>query len=212
MTIPWDWSPYLMGGGARADAISGMNPAFSSALQSLFMAAPDDVRSALRVNSGYRSNERQAQLWDEALAKYGTPELARKWVAPPGSSQHNHGNAADLKYLSPEAKAWARENAAAYGLSFPLNNEDWHIELASARGDAPKLQFSTPEAGGIIPFSLGTPVADATTNPLAQSDGLLQSLAAMQPEAPEIAPRQVVPYTPVRRENTSLLQFLASLR
>ena len=58
-------------------------------------------------------------------------------MAPPGKSQHNHGNAADLKYLSPEAKAWVHANAARYGLAFPLANEDWHVELAAARGGSP---------------------------------------------------------------------------
>mgnify|MGYP002140046610 FL=1 len=61
----------------------------------LFEMAPPDIRRQLQVYSGYRSPERQAQLWDAALKKYGSPEAARKWVAPPGRSQHGHGNAAE---------------------------------------------------------------------------------------------------------------------
>lgn len=131
-----DWTQYATGGATRPDSFSGMNSNFSAALEAMFAQAPPEIQAQLRVGSGYRSNERQAQLWEEALQKYGSPEAARKWVAPPGSSQHNHGNAADLKYLSPEAKAWAHANAAKYGLAFPLDNEDWHIELAGARGGA----------------------------------------------------------------------------
>lgn len=131
MSTDWDWSRFAVGGAARPDTFTGMAPEFTSALQQLFAAAPPDL--GLRVSSGYRSNERQAQLWEEALAKYGSPEAARKWVAPPGKSNHNHGHAADLKYLSPEAKAWAHENAAKFGLAFPLGNEDWHVELADRR-------------------------------------------------------------------------------
>lgn len=150
----WDWSPYLVGGGTRADAMTGLNPAFGSALQQMFAAAPEQVRAQLRINSAYRSPEVQTRLWDEALAKYGSPEAARKWVAPPGRSQHNHGRAADLKYLSPEAKAWAHQNAAQYGLAFPMGHEPWHIELAGARdGAAPTLSFG-PDVPQIDPNSL----------------------------------------------------------
>ena len=130
----FDWASYAVGGATRPDSFTGMNSDFNTALMQMFSDAPEEVRAALRVSSGYRSNDRQAQLWDEALKKYGSPEAARKWVAPPGNSQHNHGNAADLKYMSPAAKEWVRQNAGRYGLAFPLNNEDWHIELASARG------------------------------------------------------------------------------
>lgn len=133
----FDWGAYAVGGATRPDSFSGMAPDFNAALQRMLMEAPDEVRSAFKVSSGYRSNERQAQLWQEALAKYGSADEARKWVAPPGNSQHNHGNAADLKFMSPAAKAWVHANAGRYGLAFPLSNEDWHIELASARGGAP---------------------------------------------------------------------------
>lgn len=139
-----DWTQYATGGATRPDSFSGMNPEFSNALAQMFSTAPPEIQAQLRVGSGYRSPERQAQLWEEALRKYGSPEAARKWVAPPGNSQHNHGNAADLKYLSPEARAWAHANAAQYGLAFPLDNEDWHIELAAARGG----QSGAPHSAG----------------------------------------------------------------
>ncbi len=126
----WDWNQFAVGGATRPDTFSGMNADFSGALQNLFAAAPEEIRANLRVGSGYRSPQRQTELWNQALQKYGSPEAARKWVAPPGRSQHNHGNAADLKYMNDQARAWAHENAGKYGLSFPLGNENWHIELA----------------------------------------------------------------------------------
>lgn len=129
----YDWSPYATGGALRPDSFSGMNPAFQGTLMRLFEMAPPDIRRQLQVYSGYRSPERQAQLWDAALKKYGSPEAARKWVAPPGRSQHGHGNAADLKFMTPEARDWVRANAEAAGLTFPLSNEPWHVELAGAR-------------------------------------------------------------------------------
>src|SRR5690606_28008637 len=104
-----------------------------------------EVQAGLRISSGYRSPERQAQLWEQALAKYGSPEAARKWVAPPGRSQHNHGFAVDLKFMTPAAREWAHKQAGQFGLAFPLKNEAWHIELAGARG-APKVLPA--DAGG----------------------------------------------------------------
>lgn len=120
--------------GKGADSVTGFQPAFHDALAQMFAAAPPDVQSQLQIASGYRSNERQAQLYQQALAKYGSEAAARKWVAPPGRSQHNHGNAADLRYFNPAAMTWAHQNAGRFGLSFPLKHENWHIELASARG------------------------------------------------------------------------------
>jgi len=126
-----DLSQFLTGGAAgRADSLSGLTPQFQSALTQMFAGAPP----GLQISSAYRSPELQARLWQDALAKYGSPEAARKWVAPPGNSQHNHGNAVDLAFANDAAREWAHANAANYGLAFPLANENWHLELAGARG------------------------------------------------------------------------------
>lgn len=110
--------------------MEGLTPEFAAALEKFIGAAPGTIT----VNSGYRSPERQAELWAAALEKYGSPEAARKWVAPPGRSQHNFGRAVDLGYASPEVEAWAHENAATYGLNYPMSWEPWHIEPIGARG------------------------------------------------------------------------------
>lgn len=85
----------------------------------------------ISIYSGYRSPERQAELYQGAIKKYGSPERARKWVAPPGQSRHNQGIAADLRFASSDAKRWAHANAARYGLRFRMGHEPWHVELAS---------------------------------------------------------------------------------
>lgn len=126
-----DLAQFLTGGAAtRPDSLTGLRPEFSSALTQLFAAAPQ----GLQISSAYRSPELQAQLWDEALAKYGSPEAARKWVAPPGNSQHGFGNAVDLRFADDAAREWAHANAGQFGLAFPLSNEPWHVEWAGARG------------------------------------------------------------------------------
>lgn len=152
-----DLSRFAVGGATRPDTFSGLDPAFLASLQQMFEAAPPEVQANLRVLSGFRSPERQAQLWQNALTKYGSPEAARKWVAPPGRSQHNHGNAVDLRYLDPAATAWAHENAAKYGLTFPLSNENWHIEPIGARGHRNPVQ-GQPQAPGTPAPAMPAPV------------------------------------------------------
>ena len=131
--MAWEWSPYLVDGGTRADAMTGLDGGFNNSLAAMFAGAPPEIQSQLRIMSAYRSPERQQQLWDDALVKYGSPAAARKWVAPPGNSKHNHGQAVDLRYLGDEAKAWAHANAAQYGLYFPMAHEPWHIEPVGSR-------------------------------------------------------------------------------
>lgn len=130
-----DLTPYLVGGAAaRPDSLSGLDQGFTSALASMYAAAPEDIRGGLQITSGYRSPEVQQRLYAEALQKYGSEAAARKWVAPPGRSNHNHGHAIDMKYGSPAAQEWAHANAAQYGLAFPMKHEPWHVELAGRRG------------------------------------------------------------------------------
>lgn len=116
--------------GSTSPADAGkVNPQFMSALDRLIK----DSGGRISIGNSYRSPERQAQLWNAALKKYGSAAVARKWVAPPGKSNHGRGLAADLKYVDKSAIAWAHQNAKRYGLHFPLSNENWHIEPVSAR-------------------------------------------------------------------------------
>lgn len=123
----------LLSPGLGAEALAGLNPMLRDALQNMVMSAPTDVRSSLRINSGHRTVDRQRELYEAALKKYGSESAARKWVAPPGRSQHNFGKAVDLGYLSPRAKAWVHENASQFGLHFPMAHEPWHVEMVGGR-------------------------------------------------------------------------------
>lgn len=146
-----DLSKFAIGGAMRPDSFSGMNPDFLNALTTLVASAPPEIQQNLKIRSGFRSPERQKQLWEQALQKYGSPEKARKWVAPPGRSFHNHGTAADLKYLNDAAKAWVHQNAGQFGLAFPLANEPWHIELQGNRGGGRRpatVDGAAPAMGG----------------------------------------------------------------
>lgn len=132
-----------------ASHVDGMDAAFGNKLAALIQAAPPGIAEKLGIYSGARSVERQTELWNDALKKYGSVAEARKWVAPPpgvaGSkgSNHNHGTAADLSYngqslknAPPEVVDWLHSHAKDFGLKFPLANENWHIEDDSTRGGA----------------------------------------------------------------------------
>jgi hypothetical protein len=131
------------------------NPDFSDALQRMIAARP-----GISIYSGYRSPERQAELFQNAIAKYGSAEKARHWVAPPGHSRHNMGIAADLAFASPEDKAWAHANAANFGLNFRMGHEPWHIELINGK--------STP-----VGNDSGVPVANARPQDRMEAEQIL---------------------------------------
>jgi LAS superfamily LD-carboxypeptidase LdcB len=106
---------------------SGMYAPFQSAIDRMIADAPGKIS----VASGYRTPQRQEELWNEAAAKYPDPELRDNYVARAGQSSHNYGLAADLSYADEAALKWAQENAAKYGLNFRMGHEDWHIEPAN---------------------------------------------------------------------------------
>lgn len=122
-----------LGDGKNRSHIDNLNGDFRTALTQMLQDAPVEVRDAVRINSGFRDVARQRELFDEAVRKYGSVEEARKWAAPPGSSKHNHGHAADLGFDNEDAKRWVHANAEKYGLRFPMAHEPWHVEPSWAR-------------------------------------------------------------------------------
>jgi hypothetical protein len=172
----FDFSRVATGGAMRPDSFTGMDPAFAAALAKMFQSAPPEIASQLQVSSGFRSPERQATLFADAVKKYGSEDAARKWVAPPGKSQHNHGHAADLKFLGDSARKWAHENAQNYGLSFPLSNEDWHVERAGARGGKP--QQGAPAMAAAAPAQAPANFGDVVAPPAPAAPPDLGSVVA----------------------------------
>jgi D-alanyl-D-alanine carboxypeptidase len=80
----------------------------------------------LSLTSGYRSADEQAELYRQAIAKYGSPEAARIWVLPPSESQHVRGVAVDV--APREAARWLDDRGAGYGLCRTMEWEWWHFE------------------------------------------------------------------------------------
>lgn len=110
----------------------------------------------------------------------------RNWIALPGRSQHQRGMAADLRFATPEARQWAHQNAAQYGLTFPLSNESWHIELIGGRNGQPRavaVPNSAPQQGG---------PQMATRGLLSPANDPLQAQAAQAQQEAQQGPRGIL--------------------
>lgn len=76
-------SPFLV-----SDGVHGLSLAIAEAAKQ---------NSQLQVTSAFRTAEKQQELWDAAMEKYGTVIKAQKWVAPAGScGGHRSGKVIDV--------------------------------------------------------------------------------------------------------------------
>jgi D-alanyl-D-alanine carboxypeptidase len=137
-------------------------------------AAAAEAGFALQLTSGYRSEQDQRVLHDAFVEDFGR-DVAAGLVAPPGTSEHQTGLAADVGLVglpddqvfgSTPASAWVTANAARFGfvLRYPpakahitgYANEPWHlryvgVELAGvlhASGLTMEEHFGLAPAGG----------------------------------------------------------------
>jgi hypothetical protein len=127
--------------------MAGIDPGLQAAFDALAAEAPGRVW----ITSGWRSPEKQTQLWHAALAKYGDPEVADNWVARPGTSHHEQGAALDLGFENAATREWVHANAARFGMRFPMSHEPWHIELAGTRNGADRRAYTNNPNTGMNP-------------------------------------------------------------
>jgi zinc D-Ala-D-Ala carboxypeptidase len=113
------------------DEFPGVANLDSTLLGALRQAATDAADDGVEfvVDSGWRSPAYQAQLFREAISKYGSEQEAAQWVATPKTSAHVSGDAVDIGPSA--AAAWLSEHGAEYGLCQIYGNEAWHYELRS---------------------------------------------------------------------------------
>jgi zinc D-Ala-D-Ala carboxypeptidase len=111
------------------DGVAGVAKLDPDLLAALRRAATDAGNDGIQfyVDSGWRSPEYQEQLFQQAVAKYGSAAEASRWVAPPSKSAHVRGDAVDIGHS--DAAAWLSAHGAAYGLCQIYANEPWHYEL-----------------------------------------------------------------------------------
>lgn len=158
----FDWEKHRSQGGTREDAISGLDAGFRTSLEDMILSAPPEIRDGFSVFSGYRSIERQQELWDAS-------DKSGKMVARPGHSQHNHGQAVDLEWngerldkAPPEVQAWVADNLEKFGLTRPMDYEAWHIEPIGARGGK-AAEPTTPRPvieDGLVPPEEWAPISN----------------------------------------------------
>lgn len=110
----------------------------------------------LKVVSGYRTMEEQHQLYvdeiqlflDEGYTKKEAENMAKQWVAVPGTSEHQTGLAVDInamedKSTGEEAYLWLAYHAQEYGFirRYPpdkvditgIANEPWHYRYVGKK-------------------------------------------------------------------------------
>ena len=106
------------------------------------------------VESGYRTQEVQQSLYEEEIAEnlaqgYSEEEareLAGRWVAVPGTSEHQLGLAVDLSGETYDVFLWLQENSYRYGFiwRYPgdktpltgIEEEAWHYRYVGVEAAA----------------------------------------------------------------------------
>ena len=111
-----------------SNTTAGLHPAMKMAIDRLIEAS----RGRVYLVSSTRTTARQTELWNEALEKYGDPEIADNWVARPGTSNHEEGLAVDLGGDLRLAVSLVDE--LGLPLWRPMSWEPWHFELIGSRG------------------------------------------------------------------------------
>ena len=139
--VPADWTvtPVALPNGQTVDA------RIYEPLMEMFEAARSVNLDLLpNVESGYRSEEKQRELFEQKCAEYlrqGYSEkeakaLTEEWVSVPGTSEHQLGIAVDISGAVYAIYPWLQENAFQYGfiLRYPADKtaitgfaaEEWH--------------------------------------------------------------------------------------
>ena len=120
-----------------------LDPPLQSAIQEATRAAAAEGVD-VELTSGWRSKGFQKRLFDDAVATYGSTDVASEFVASPEASMHVVGKAVDVGPVP--ADDWMIANGARFGLCQSYANEIWHFELAlDAQGSCPPLR---PNAAG----------------------------------------------------------------
>jgi D-alanyl-D-alanine carboxypeptidase len=89
-------------------------------------AAARDQGVELCLHDGKRSVGQQRREFTEAVRRFGTPELAARYVLPPEESMHVRGIAIDVQPLA--SAEWVERNGQGTGWCRRYENEYWHFE------------------------------------------------------------------------------------
>lgn len=152
--------------------LDGLHPVLMRPRVEATLTDPRAVALGIYVVSAFRPVERQRQLFEAAVAKYGSIKEARKWVAPPGKSNHGpkvdgYGTAVDfgLPHLQavdgrwpPNIRAEVDRIAGDHGLASPMPWEDWHYEPIPDWAAPPAATLRVPQEDDMPPIANKTVV------------------------------------------------------
>jgi hypothetical protein len=118
----------VAGGGGTADPgrwLTGDLKGLDAKLTQKLAMLGERLGQKLTIASGSRTFEEQTELYN--LYKAGKGNLAAK----PGTSNHEHGDAADVNVKGTSLANYkdAKSIAAELGLHFPVPGEAWHVEV-----------------------------------------------------------------------------------
>jgi zinc D-Ala-D-Ala carboxypeptidase len=137
---------------APLDLVNATSAGIPSAGQQFVRATiADDTRAliaeaaaagqTLYVGSGFRSQAYQVDVFAAQAARWGDAEIANRYSARPGHSQHQLGTTVDFTtsfgaFRSSQAASWLRDNAHRFGFILPYTaastsltgyvDEPWH--------------------------------------------------------------------------------------
>jgi len=137
--------------------------------RALVQAAASDGQQ-LYVGSGFRSQAYQADVFAAQVARWGNEEIANRYSARPGHSQHQLGTTIDFTndfrtFRTSDAPAWLRDNAHRFGFVLPYTaaasgrtgyvDEPWHARwvgrpLASRLQTAGYLDWTDLDADDVV--------------------------------------------------------------
>ncbi|GGS32727.1 hypothetical protein GCM10010171_28420 [Actinokineospora fastidiosa] len=106
----------------------GLRPDVLTAWRSLRAAAERDGVH-LCLQDGKRNRLQQQREFDDAVRRFGTAELAARYVLPPEESMHVTGIAVDVQPMA--SAEWVERHGAALGWCRRYDNEYWHFEYAA---------------------------------------------------------------------------------
>ena len=171
--------------------MSGLHPEFQKRLTAMATAFKEQTGKKLLVTSAYRSNEKQAELFNAKLKEFGGDRAkTRKKVAEPmpplgkgRGSFHLKGLAIDINSKGPagiNVLAGDRENPTGwlekFGLTRPVKKENWHIQPIG----------TLPTADNPVNPGAPTLVAGKDAKPMNLAEGKKESIG--QPEPTSSAP------------------------
>jgi len=151
--------------------MSGFKPALEDPVAKMADAFKKETGKPLLITSGFRSNEKQKELFDKKVAELGGDvAAAKKMVAEPmpplgqgKGSLHLKGLAIDINSKGADglnALAGPRDKPTGwlekFGLTRPVPNEDWHVQPSAlpAVGDGKNV---VNDSGKVTNLASGKP-------------------------------------------------------